>query len=181
MVIQLDLEKRGELSILHYTILNILMVDPSYDLKGLHVDAVITGVLDMLVDEGYLKIIKGEILVTEYAVSILGTPKSSNKDSFHIFVDKFRKLWPEGKKDNKWYWRSNTPDLTKRLSSFIKKYKYTQEEILAATVSYLDTFSEDNTLMQLSKYFIIKGDSSTLLEVLENKDVSVTNHKAKWA
>ena len=86
-------------------------------------------------------------------------------------------LYPEGKKHGtNYYWRSNLPDIIKKLKKFFKKYgEHSDEEILDATERYIHSFRNSTAFMQLLKYFILKdstirgGDEvSELMNYIEN-------------
>ena len=92
-------------------------------------------------------------------------------------------IYPEGKNLNGQYWRCNKTDLKRKLILFLSKYgDYTDEQIIAATQAYVDSFKGSMKYMRLLKYFIwkeeIKDGSkvlvSELADIIENGN-QVTN------
>lgn len=73
-----------------------------------------------------------------------------------------QEVFPEGKKDGKYYWRDSTKIIAQRLVSFIKKFgDYEDEEFIEATKAYVKSFNGDYSFMQLLKYFIYKRDNNS--------------------
>lgn len=95
-------------------------------------------------------------------------------------VIKMQNLFPSGKKaGTNNYWRGNAPELTERLNRFFTKFgNYSDEEVLAATKKYVDSYYNDTRLMKTLKYFIskkrddgnIEYDLLTFIENLESVD-----------
>lgn len=103
-------------------------------------------------------------------------------------AEKLQELFPKGKKDgtNK-YWRGNIRDIKLKLKKFFVKYgdKYTNEEIINATQSYVNSFNGDYRFMRTLQYFIFKDErrvggeeGSDLATILENAGQTDTNHKS---
>lgn len=91
---------------------------------------------------------------------------------------KMMEIFPKGKKEgtNK-YWKGNLRDVKQKLKAFFKKYgdKYSDEQILEATQSYVDSHNGNYTFMRVLQYFIFKderrvgGDeASDLATILDN-------------
>lgn len=100
---------------------------------------------------------------------------------FIALADKLRELFPEGKKDGTIYpWRDNTITIAKKLKTLCDKFqcKFTDEEAVAATKRYVDSFNGNYRYMQLLKYFILKRDnekmeeSSQLLNFIQNQEAT---------
>lgn len=112
-------------------------------------------------------------------------------DRYENLAIQLREIFPEGKKDNTYYWRDSVRVIANRLKAFVTKYhiQNTDEEIINATKRYVESFNGDYKFMQLLKYFIMKNkrvrnedgfeevqDESQLLSYLDNKnEVNVAN------
>ncbi len=89
---------------------------------------------------------------------------------------KMRKLFPEGKKEGtNDYWRSSLKDIENNLKKVEKKFEieFNEEDALAATKEYIDSFHGDYRFMRCLKYFIykndpVKGEISDFASYLEN-------------
>lgn len=85
----------------------------------------------------------------------------SNID-FESVAVKMRDLYPKGYKPGTTYlWRDSVAVITGKLKTLVSKYNFTftEEEALAATKEYLDTYKNDNKFMKLLRYFILKTDN----------------------
>lgn len=123
---------------------------------------------------------KGE----EYLESLILDSKNKSKIDtarFDALADKLRELFPEGKKAGcSLMWRDSTQTISKKLQAFVKRYgdNYTDEQIIAATKRYIQSFNGDYRYMQVLQYFIWKritedGESeykSQLLSFLSNEE-----------
>ena len=96
-----------------------------------------------------------------------------------------QELYPQGKKEGtQYYWRDSTNVIEKKLKSLVKKYGncFTNEQAIAATKKYVDSFNGNYHFMQLLKYFIsknvVKGgeveEQSQLLSYIENMNQADT-------
>lgn len=101
------------------------------------------------------------------------------QDRFMVLADKLREIYPQGKKQGtNLQWRDSTVMISKRLKSLIKKYgvSFTDEEAVAATRRYVDSFHGDYRFMQVLRYFLWKDDKingeevSQFLSYLQNDD-----------
>jgi hypothetical protein len=87
-------------------------------------------------------------------------------------------IFPTGRKLNtNKYWRGNVRDIKLKLKAFFMKYgsHYTNEEIINATKTYVESFGNDLTFMRTLPYFIYKDErrsggeeGSDLANVLDN-------------
>lgn len=113
---------------------------------------------------------------------ILDSDKSVGTKEFiqriEELVPKLQEIFPEGKKfgTNK-YWRGSQRDIKEKLQSFFKKYgeEYTDEQIIEATKSYVQSFNGNYSYMRILQYFIWKGKTqdgespvSELATIIEN-------------
>ena len=74
-------------------------------------------------------------------------------------VGQLREIFPKGVKTGSAAWRGNKREITLRLQKFFKIYdKYTDEEIIAATKKYVESFNGNYTYMRILKYFILKDE-----------------------
>jgi hypothetical protein len=86
-------------------------------------------------------------------------------------AEKLRELYPSGKKNGKWPFKSNLKDTTHKLKIFLKKYpEYSNSQIVKATKDYVDSFNQfdRDSGMHLLKYFIEKNNSSLLVDWIED-------------
>ena len=70
-------------------------------------------------------------------------------------------IFPEGKKEGtSQYWRGNIRAVTLKLQKFFKLYgsKYTDEQIISATQSYVTSHNGRYQYMRVLKYFICKNE-----------------------
>lgn len=107
-----------------------------------------------------------------------------NKDEeFEALAAKMREIYPKGVKPGTTYtWRDSVPIIARKLKTLVSKFNvsFTEEEALAATQKYVDSFVNDRRFMQLLKYFILKTDKTTgevrsdFLAILQNPEAEVT-------
>lgn len=104
---------------------------------------------------------------------------------------KLRALYPLGKIPGTPYsYRGNTADIEKKLKSFFKRYgdNFTDEQIIEATKSYIDSFNGNYTYLKLLKYFIWKDErrdgeiiqSSLLADLIEGKNEGLLENNSDW-
>ena len=127
---------------------------------------------------------------------ILESDKSLNSSrDFNDLAIKLKELFPKGKKQNtNLYWTEGLPLIIKRLKMFFKKYDsnqtITDEQIIAATKKYVESFKGDYRYMKLLKYFLFKEERNAAGEVesqselytyIENADqVEDTQTEIDW-
>lgn len=138
-----------------------------------------------LTDTG-LKLVEELILDSEFK------PNTKDGKRFEELAEQLQALYPQGKKKGtNYYWRDSTAVIVKKLKALVKKYGdcFTNEQAIAATKKYVDSFNGDYRFMQLLKYFIsknvIKGgeveEQSQLLSYIENADqVEDTQQEIDW-
>lgn len=83
------------------------------------------------------------------------------EDRIEQLALKMMAMFPAQKKaGSSQYFRGNRKDVTLRLKKFFKLYgnTYTDEQILAATKQYVDSFNGNYTYMRVLKYFIWKDE-----------------------
>ena len=81
-----------------------------------------------------------------------------------------RELYPNGNKPGTTYpWKDSVVAIANKLKTLVANYdfKFTEEEAVAATQEYLDSYSKDKKLMKLLKYFILKISTDSA----GNKDI----------
>ena len=82
-----------------------------------------------------------------------------SEDRIVNLVTRMRELFPKGMKVNNSAWRGNIRELKLRMQKFFKMYgDYSDEDILKATKSYVESFNGDYTFMRILKYFILKSE-----------------------
>ena len=123
-----------------------------------------------LEENNYLRRINGKYLITDTGLAKL-TKKADNREV--ILAEELRNLFPVGKKNGTWLWKGTQMSVANKLRPFFKKYpQYTNEDIINATKSYINSFDgkDIHSSMSLLIYFIEKNGHSILLEQLENKE-----------
>lgn len=113
------------------------------------------------------------------------------EDKLVQLATRLKEIFPKGKKDGtNYYWADGVALIVRRLKLFFKKYgdAYSDEQIIQATLKYVEGFNGDYTYMRLLKYFIFKekigaageveGDSE-LISYIENAD-QTDNLKNDW-
>lgn len=135
------------------------------------------------------------IKVTETLQDILleSSKEVQNKQDgfFDSLADKLREIFPKGSKPGTNYnWRGSTAEISRKLKNLVVKYgcKFTEEEAIEATKSYVNSFNGDYKYMKLLKYFLLKtprnnnGDveiESDFMSRLENKE-SPEEQNGNW-
>jgi hypothetical protein len=115
-----------------------------------------------------------------YTNVILNSENIKSQDSFSELAKKLKELFPKGRKDGTNNpWADSEILICKRLRVFTKKYgEFSDDDIVKATKSYIDSFNGSYAIMRTLRYFIFKetkiGDTiestSDLLNFLENKE-----------
>ena len=83
------------------------------------------------------------------------------QDRIELLASQMMELFPALKKaGSSQYFRGNRKDITLRLKKFFKLYgnKFSNEQILAATKKYVESFNGNYTYMRVLKYFIWKDE-----------------------
>lgn len=93
---------------------------------------------------------------------LLSADKSVPSDErLASLVDRLMEIFPKGKKEGTaLYWRNNRKDNILRLKKFFKLYgnKYSDEQIVKAAESYVNSFNGQYAYMRTLKYFIWKDE-----------------------
>lgn len=102
-------------------------------------------------------------------------------EEFNNLASKMREIFPDGRKaGTAYYWRDSVPIIAKKLKTVVDRFnvQFTEEQALAATRRYVESFNGDYRFMQLLKYFILKTDKATgdirsdFLSLLQNPESS---------
>lgn len=112
---------------------------------------------------------------------------SDNLERYRDLADKMREVYPKGLKPGTNYqWRDSTAIIADRLMKLVAKYniEFTDEEAVAATKRYIESFNGNYRYMQILKYFISKQkpvegapaeQNSQFLSFLQNKESTTEN------
>lgn len=127
-----------------------------------------------LKDKKYISIEGSNIRLLKKAIKLFETTVRD----YITLAEEIRKLFPSGKKDNRYPWRGSLRTLSDRLSKLDKYFgldKYTDEAIIEATKDYISNFELDKTGMRICPYFLLKDQNSDLVSWLENEKEDVEN------
>lgn len=90
-------------------------------------------------------------------------PKSTEVEAERLsnLAKCLKEIYPKGRKEGtNSYWTEGNALIIKRLKLFFKKYgtDYTDEQIIQATQSYVESFNGNYRFMRILKYFIFKEE-----------------------
>jgi hypothetical protein len=134
----------------------------------------------MIVKDGMF----GQYLLTSNWADVMSTvlldsdESHESQDRVEALAIKLMEIFPKGKKEGtvSTYWRGNKKDIALKLKKFFKLYsKYSDETILEATKSYVDSFNGDYNYMRVLKYFIWKDEVKCIggvNQVIETSDLA---------
>lgn len=94
-------------------------------------------------------------------ILLSGDEEVPKEDNIEKLAVQLMEIFPKGKKEGtSHYWRGNKKEIKERLQKFYKLYnnKYTDEEIIQATKSYVASFNGSYSYMRILKYFILKNE-----------------------
>lgn len=81
-----------------------------------------------------------------------------------LWIDDWRKIFPEGVNTGGYRYRGNKLEVTKKMLKFVATYEYSKEEIFEATKRYVERFAvKGYAYMQQAHYFIEKKDAGSNL------------------
>lgn len=181
MQIDKSVIKQYGIKVSEYFFMMILMYYPGTTIS-LDISSLLDNGFIMELDDGYYITDDGLAFINEVEITSMNK-NISNKDIVSL-AEEMKLIFPEGKKPgtNK-YWRDNKANVEAKLKSFFKKYgHYDFELIKNATQKYVDSYSNNNQLMRILPYFILKDDSSELLTTIENFDnIGADSNNDMWA
>lgn len=105
----------------------------------------------------------------------------TSKIDYEGIAKKMKALYPRGNKEGTSYpWKDSDANIATKLRTLVRNYgfTFTEEEAIAATKEYVESFGEDKSRMRLLKYFILKtandvehnkGMSSEFMSIIENR------------
>ena len=114
-----------------------------------------------------------------------------DKDNLESLAKKLQELYPSGRKEGtSFMWKGSTAEIARKLRTLRDKYhfKFTEEQAIKATQSYIQLFNGSYKYMQLLKYFILKtvrdveGNTeikSEFMSLIENEN-QVDQLKDDW-
>lgn len=134
----------------------------------------------MIVKDGMF----GQYLLTSNWADVMSTvlldsdESHESQDRVEALAIKLMEIFPKGKKEGtvSTYWRGNKKDIALKLKKFFKLYsKYSDEIILEAAQSYVNSFNGDYSYMRVLKYFIWKDEVKCIggvNQVIETSDLA---------
>lgn len=176
---------------------NALNIEEAMVLYMIHKGTKLLDTIANLEDKGYLIYNRNTSMLTDEGYNILKIISEAgnvaNTISIKPLALSLKEIYPKGKKDNKYYWAEGVALIEKRLRLFYRKYgnDFTEEEIIQATKSYVESFRGDTKYMKLLKYFIFKeevkdgmvessSDLYTILESKRNGEESSVGYSDNW-
>lgn len=151
-----DVCKKYNLDVSSVFAVLLIKENPDYEsvIAKLKESEVLTDSLgDLMVTERWDNVVSNILLDSEQADTTNYEKRLKN------LAEKMMEIFPKGKKEGtKTYWKGNLRDNQLRLKKFFKLYgdKYTDEQILDATKSYVSSFNGNYNFMRVLKYFIWK-------------------------
>ena len=178
--IDLDLQnlKKSGLFINEYIILQLI-----YEEKGKYLEEFIFScpidakiAIKSLEQQMYIKIQEDNLILREKGSQIF--KKYDLKNNIKTWIEEWLNLFPSGVKSGGYYVKSNENDVINNMVKFVKKYKYTKEQILQATSLYIEEFRSKNWMyISCADYFILKDNRSILASYCANLG---NNNKANF-
>ena len=143
--------------------------------------------LDRLADKGIVRqnlFKEGSIILSDNTKNLVAKVliESDGKVAdcslnFTELAKRLQSLYPSGVKAGTTYqWQGKTEEIKLKLMTLVAKcdFSFTEEEAVAATKEYVESFKGNTKHMQLLKYFILKTDgknediSSPFMSIIEN-------------
>lgn len=153
MLIEIDTERLHELSLTPNDYVALF-------LKSMEISCEYPLNLNELQRQGYIKITdvgfdlrpKGkELFLDHRSTAVLD------------WIDSYRELFPKGKTPDGYPYKGDKEGCIRKMKAFMKKYPYSKEEILEATVGFIEAKRKKNfEFMTLAHYFIEKEGVSLL-------------------
>ena len=158
------------------------------DIESTIQDLILMGIVDRDLHNNVSAVVSNNTKELISSIIIDSDKAVVDKDEeFDALAAKMREIYPKGVKPGTTYlWRDSVPIISRKLKTLVSKFhvSFTEEEALAATQKYVDSFNSDRKFMQLLKYFILKTNKDTgeirsdFLAILQNPDAEVT--KEDW-
>ena len=126
---------------------------------------------DKMQINGYIKVTGDTSEDIEFRQKFLDLlPIEVKQDStIESWIDSWRNLWPTGVKSGGYYIKGNKEDLLTKMHKFLKKYKYSKEQVFEGTTKYLNERKVQGwTYTMCSEYFIEKNNTSKLASYCAN-------------
>lgn len=126
-------------------------------------------------DSGFLNGDGLDFSLTDKAVYLI---EGKVKRNYIALAEQIREIFPKGAKAGIYPWKSNIQDIASKLQKLDKSntlFLYDDAKILEVVTKYVNSFNLHNmdSGMQISKYFIEKDGSSSLLDLLALEETEV--------
>lgn len=107
---------------------------------------------------------------SQFTLEIIHVTEQSNKtariSAVAGWIDQWRELFPEGKKDSGEYYRGDRAECLKRMQEFIRQNTFTREQIMEATRQAVELQGRDGyRFLPMAHYFIDKKGSGSRLKM----------------
>lgn len=102
---------------------------------------------------------KGIEILNNIIIDSLNYTENDNS-RLEKLAEKLREIYPTGRKEGTSYmWRGTTAEIVRKLKTLETKYKFkfSDEQAIKATETYVKSFNGNYRFMQLLKYFILKA------------------------
>lgn len=97
---------------------------------------------------------------------------SLSKENVEDWIEEWRNLFPTGASSSGYRYRGDKQECLKKMKIFVKKHKYTKEQIINATKKFIEGMN-DYRYLGMAQYFIQKeGSGSRLLMCLQAEQES---------
>lgn len=114
-----------------------------------------------------VEFIKNEFVKTTHEeintekIAVLGVDAKTNSEDPEDWIDEWMNIFPVGLKTGGRLVRGDKPSCIRKLKVFMKEYKYTKDQILAATTAYIKSKEQDNfNFTRCAVYFIYRIDGT---------------------
>lgn len=153
MLVEIDTERLHELSLTPNDYVALL-------LRSVEIPCDYPINLTGLQKEGYIKITDVGFDLRPRGRELFSAPKSAD---ILDWIDSYRELFPKGRTPDGYPYKGDKEGCIRKMKAFMKKYPYSKEEILEATVGFVEAKRKKNfEFMTLAHYFIEKEGVSLL-------------------
>ncbi len=125
--------------------------------------------IQLLIDNNYIRIIDDEIVVSEKLKNELNL--KSIESEVEDWIEEWRELFPKGRNKSGYPYRGDKQGCINKMKKFVRKYNYSKDIIFRATENYVAKLYS-GILIKQAHFFIEKNGISDLaaeIEILKNE------------